>query len=52
MRMFNFGYVTSIQQNPTTEYLLPQGKINILWCGRMLAWKKVENLVQAFYSSI
>ena len=48
MRMFNFGYVTSIQQNPTTEYLLPQGKINILWCGRMLAWKKVENLVQAF----
>lgn len=47
-KILNFGYFTSIDQNSESKCLLPKGKVNVLWCGRMLTWKKVENLVQAF----
>ena len=47
-RILNFGYFPCIQQHNKGEYLLPQGKINILWCGRMLKCKNVPVLVKSF----
>ena len=47
-RILNFGYSICVQQNNRGKYLLPQGKINVLWCGRMLKCKNVDILVKSF----
>ena len=48
-KAFSFGYITNAEEHPyKTEVLLPKGKINILWCGRFLPWKRVDKLVRAF----
>ena len=48
-RIFNWGYWTDINEHKDICGLsLPVDKINILWCGRMLKWKKVDVLIKAY----
>lgn len=48
-RIFNWGYWTDVNEHKDISDLsLPVGKINILWCGRMLKWKKVDILIKAY----
>lgn len=47
-KIFSFGYFPSVEPHDNVMHLLPEGKINILWCGRMLRWKNVDKLVKAF----
>lgn len=48
-KSFSFGYITNAEEHPyKTEVQLPEGKTNILWCGRFLSWKRVDKLVRAF----
>lgn len=46
--IFSFGYFTSISKHNSNIKLFPEDKINILWCGRIISWKNVSNLVKAF----
>lgn len=48
-RMLQFGYFTPSEK--TTEVIsisLPQNKINLLWCGRLLKLKRVDLLIRAY----
>nr|WP_315215430.1 glycosyltransferase [uncultured Flavobacterium sp.] len=45
-RIWEFGYFTDTTENFTIKK--NQEKINILWCGRMLNWKRVDVLIKAF----
>jgi glycosyltransferase involved in cell wall biosynthesis len=45
-RIWNWGYFTDVVEHKSTK--TNDSKINILWCGRMLKWKKVDNLIKAF----
>lgn len=45
-RIWKFGYFTDVNFSKT---ITKNSKItNILWCGRMLKWKKVDVLIKAF----
>ncbi|MGA2248339.1 MAG: glycosyltransferase [Verrucomicrobiota bacterium] len=46
-RMWNWGYFTSVP-DPLPPCLKREGPIQILWAGRMLAWKRVDTLLRAF----
>lgn len=45
-RIWEFGYFTDTAENFRIKK--DQEKINILWCGRMLKWKRVDLLIRAF----
>lgn len=45
-RIWNFGYFTDVKS--TTSILRDSNKVSVLWCGRMLDWKRVDVLVKAF----
>jgi glycosyltransferase involved in cell wall biosynthesis len=45
-RIWNFGYFTEIKSTPSISRDV--NMISILWCGRMLDWKRVDVLVKAF----
>lgn len=45
-RVWEFGYFTDTTENRIIKS--KQEKINILWCGRMLNWKRVDVLIKAF----
>jgi len=45
-RIWNCGYFPDVSEN---ESIVPNhSNIQILWCGRMLKWKKVDSLIKAF----
>lgn len=44
-RILKWGYLTTVNEQPPEER--HNGKIKILWCGRMLAWKRVDLLIKA-----
>jgi glycosyltransferase involved in cell wall biosynthesis len=46
-RMWDWGYFTSVP-DPLPPCLARDGPLRILWAGRMLTWKRVDTLVQAF----
>jgi glycosyltransferase involved in cell wall biosynthesis len=45
-RIWDFGYFTDISS--VNSLKKNSKKIDILWCGRMLKWKKVDTLIIAF----
>ena len=45
-RIWNFGYFTAVTE--TTFMSSPTDTISVLWCGRMLQWKRVDVLIKAF----
>ncbi len=45
-RIWDFGYFTDTSSSNISQN--NSDKINILWCGRMLKWKRVDTLIKAF----
>jgi glycosyltransferase involved in cell wall biosynthesis len=45
-RIWNFGYFTDDKGMPLISR--EPNKVSVLWCGRMLDWKRVDVLVKAF----
>lgn len=46
-RMWNWGYFTSLP-DPLPAPAGRESKLEVLWAGRMLSWKRVDTLVRAF----
>lgn len=51
-KIFNFGYFTPSDVHPFTMRRMPENKINLLWCGRMLHWKRPDVLVEAYAQAL
>jgi glycosyltransferase involved in cell wall biosynthesis len=54
-RIWNWGYFTDITENTSvTKSIIKKddSKINILWCGRFLKWKRVDTLIRAYALTI
>jgi glycosyltransferase involved in cell wall biosynthesis len=47
-RIYNWGYFTEIEPHFSNIKALPPKKFNILWCGRIISWKRLEVLIFAF----
>ncbi|GHV67899.1 hypothetical protein AGMMS49928_06020 [Spirochaetia bacterium] len=49
-RILKFGYFTDVKPHASSNpvFNLDGSKINILWCGRFLKWKRIDVLVKAF----
>lgn len=45
-RIWNWGYFPDVTENSVLRKT--NSKIIILWCGRMLKWKRVDTLIKAF----
>jgi glycosyltransferase involved in cell wall biosynthesis len=45
-RILDFGYFTEVSANKKEKE--SNSRLNILWCGRMLKWKRVSSIIKAF----
>lgn len=46
-QIWTWGYLTSVPETPPSAR--KNSKMRIMWCGRMLSWKRVDLLVKAVY---
>lgn len=48
-RILSFGYFPPLTiTNENTFIHLPKKRINLLWCGRLLKWKRVDLIIRAY----